>query len=423
MGSNLSCSQPAQSPQLGERVERDNVVQVEVSEEDLERSARYPRLHGQVSGKPYTLVDCFSTRWSWRLGRRGSEVINVGRVLRGAIFQEDGCSKATGISFGLTYFNSWIMETGIKEQWNLRGHNQLLAETTPQFRLEAFEKPDKVITAADGRVVSLKHSVGIDGDIIDRRCLTQSFSWRIDTAGDKFPMDLSLGLWPVICRTWYLFAHSRQQASSRSSSRHPDVQHKLTEDEVVPEPIDMFARWNARSDRPPGKLYEHDFLCTFERFGGIEGIRRWMNVAQEHRGSLGLVTATRYQKGMFVPDRLLNCAAALEALDRTRTGYANSKFKTRLSRCTSLAGEPFTELVSDVALWAEAVRLDRDDIAHHFGRRTRSTSINSFYLWQSLYFLYVICLFRLCEVPQQVFTHIQEHQEYHRLAREMPGVI
>src|SRR5580704_10691728 len=99
---------------------------------------------------------------------------------------------------------------------------------------------------------------------------------------------------------------------------------------------------------------------------------------------------------MLVSDRLLNCTAALEGLDRKVSGHRNSKLKTRLTRCSSLAGQPFRELVGDIASWAEAVRLDRDDVAHNFGRRTRSSSIATYYLWESLYFLYILCVLQLC---------------------------
>ncbi len=126
---------------------------------------------------------------------------------------------------------------------------------------------------------------------------------------------------------------------------------------------------------------------------------------------------------MFVPDRLLNCSAALEALDRTVTGNRNSTFKTRLDRCANLAGEPFSALVGDIAGWAEAVRQDRDDVAHHFGRRTRSSSIGTFYLWQSLYFLYTMCMFRLSNAPQKAFDQIKENQSYNLLAREIRSFI
>src|SRR5947207_5064196 len=106
--------------EFGERTERDGVVQVSMTEDVLQSSSRYPRLHGQAEGKPYTLDDCFATRSSWPVfSDGGSQVISVGRILRWAIFEADEALEASAISFTTTYLNYWLSETGITEQWNL----------------------------------------------------------------------------------------------------------------------------------------------------------------------------------------------------------------------------------------------------------------------------------------------------------------
>ena len=408
--------------ELGDRAERDAVIQVEMTQDALELSARYPRLHGQAQGKPYTLVNCFATRTSWPMfgGGGGSQTINVSRILRGAIFEPDEALEASAISFTVTYLNHWLAETGITEQWNFNENGTPLGEGIPEFTLQAFAKPDRKVTVADGRTIVLQHRVGLEGDRVDRRSVTQSFCWRIDSSAGKVSMDDALD-WASDVQD--LISISSLESAGFEFVRfwHPDVYYQSPEGRVLPLAIDMFARWNVRLQRP--RSYRPDFLFTFEDFGGFEGIRRWMEVAEKHRSSLGRVTATRYARSMFVSDRLLNCAAALEGLDRTVTAHSNSKFKTRLTRCSTLAGEPFSQLVGDVAAWAEAVRLDRDDVAHHFGRRTRSSSIATFYLWESLYFLYILCILRLCDSPEDVFTHVREHAEYHRLARQMRSVL
>jgi ApeA N-terminal domain 1 len=70
--------------ELGDRTEGDGFVRVDMTEDALQLSGRYPRLHGEAQGKPYTLVDCFATHSSWPVfGEGGSQVINVGRILRG----------------------------------------------------------------------------------------------------------------------------------------------------------------------------------------------------------------------------------------------------------------------------------------------------------------------------------------------------
>jgi hypothetical protein len=181
--------------------------------------------------------------------------------------------------------------------------------------------------------------------------------------------------------------------------------------------------WNTQAEKPMRRLHEHDLLFTFEHIGGIDGVRRWMDAAARHRGGLGRVMGTRYAKEMFVSDRLLNCSAALEAFDRDSTKNTGSKFKTRLQRCAYLAGTPFTNLVGDVSRWAETIRLERDDVAHHFGRRMRTSGSETYYLWQSLYWLYVICILRDGGAPEEVFDHLQRHGQYKWLIPQIRAVI
>jgi hypothetical protein len=408
---------------IGERTDTDGVVHVEITEDALEASARYPRLHGEAENKLYTLDDCLASRTSWSVfGGVGSQVIHIGRILRGAIFDAGEALEATGITFSVTNLNYWLAETGITENWNFSDDGSPLDAGVPEFSLQGFAKPDRQVDISDDRTLMLQHSVGIEGDGIDKRSITQSFNWRLDSTNGKVPVDDALD-WASDLQDLISICSGGPAAFKLVQLWHPDVGHHMPDGRIIPFAIDMFAQWNVGRERSTSRSGRPDFLFTFADFDGLEGVRRWMEVTAEHRTSLGRVTATRYAQSMFVSDRLLNCAAALEGLDRTITGNSNSRFKTRLSRCSTLAGQPFVRLVGDVTAWAEAVRLDRDDVAHHFGRRTRSSSIATLYLWESLYYLYVLCLMRLCNSPESVFTLIQQHAAYRRVAREIPSLI
>ena len=129
--------------------------------------------------------------------------------------------------------------------------------------------------------------------------------------------------------------------------------------------------------------------------------------------------ASRCSPTMFVSDRLLNCAAALESLDRVATGLDNSKFKTRLTRCANLAGQPFFDLVGHIPSWTEDVRLARDDVAHNLGLRAKSESATTYYLWRSLYWLFVLCMLRLSEASEPVFVHLQTHSQFREVHRRI----
>ena len=302
--------------EIGERTE-DEVIQVDMTEEALTR--RYPRLLGVANGEPYTLIDCFTTNLSWRMaGLEGSERIHANRILRGKLFGQGESLDATGISIGLTYLNSWILETGIKEQWNWREDGQPLDEATPKFRLEAFEKPDQQVTTDDRRVISLKHGVGIDGNVIDRRSLTQSFHWRIDSSGDRADIDDLLD-WASDLQDLVSICTQRTAGFEFVRFWRPDAYREAADGQVLPIGIDMFAEWNVKPDRPPADVQKNDLLFTFEDFGGIDGIRRWMNTAhvsnRETRGRLcfgvgghgGVALGVMWRRGVVRLCRAADC--------------------------------------------------------------------------------------------------------------------
>jgi ApeA N-terminal domain 1 len=403
----------------GERTEKGGTVRVSITQAALERSGRYPRLHGDGGGIAYTLQDCLRIRSSNRIPPgQGSEKVRVTRILKGAFFEEDEALDATGISFGLTYLVDWIGETGISEEWREDDGTQ---EDVPRFRIEVRKKPDRCAILANGGSVYLKHSVGITGDEMSDRALTQGFYWRVDQPGmvgmDDL-LDLASDLQDLVS-----MATDSTTAFEHVRFWHPDVFRETPDGKRRPEAIDLFVEWNTQAERPARRLHEHDLLFTFEHLGGIDGVRRWMDAAARHRGGLGRVMGTRYAKGMFVSDRLLNCAAALEAFDRASTGNKGTKFKTRMQRCAALAGDPFTNLVGDVSRWAETIRLERDDVAHHFGRRMRTTGSETYYLWQSLYWVFVICILRDSGAPEEVFDHLQRHAQYQWLVPRIQAVI
>jgi hypothetical protein len=403
----------------GERTEKEGTVRLSITQAALERSGSYPRLHGDGGGTAYTLQDCLRVRSSNTiLPGQGSETIRVARILKGAFFEEEEALEATGISFGLTYLVDWIGETGISEEW--QEANGTL-EDVPRFRIEAREKPDRRVVLANGGTVYLKHSVGITGDGMSDRALTQGFHWRVDQPGMVSMDDLV----DLASDVQDLVSIATDKTAAFESVRfwHPEVYREMREGARMPQVIELFVVWNTQAERPVRRLHQHNLLFTFEHLGGIDGVRRWMDAAARHRSGLGRVMATRYAKEMFVSDRLLNCSAALEAFDRDSTKIKGSNLRTRLQRCAAFAGNPFTNLVGDVNRWAETVRLERNDVAHHFGRRMRTSGSETRYLWQSLYWLYVMCILRDSGAPEEVFNHLQRHGQYQWLIPRVQAVI
>jgi hypothetical protein len=189
---------------------------------------------------------------------------------------------------------------------------------------------------------------------------------------------------------------------------HPDV--TVGSDEgTFPQAVQFFARWNNRdTSKTPGSMPLHDLYFSYEQFGGIEGVGRWLDCVAKHRSALGRVVGSRYAKSMYISDRLLNCAAALESFDRVRGNKGT--FKERMERCAILAGDPFQELVHDVDAWIKVVKDHRNDIAH-LGTRVKQSSSSQLFLARSLYWLFVLCMLREVQAPDPVFEQIRKHQD------------
>jgi hypothetical protein len=397
----------------GARTEGDGFVKIEMTQRAIERAGVYPRIHGQAGNVAYTLEDCYRASYRvWGGSDDGTEAIHVNRILKGAWFQHGEALEGSGISIGIEQLSRWILETGIRESisWREDGGFFEDPEGQPRFELRAFDIPKREVELETGARVSLLHGLGIEGDRLDRRSLTQSFSWRVELdEGQKLPMedllDLASDLQDLVS-----IATTQPARFTHVRFWHPDIYRSGPDGRRYREAVDFYARWNIRpSDRP---VRQNHLLFSFDQLGGIESIRRWMDAVALHRSGLGRVAGTLYSNGMFMSDRLLNCAAAVEALDRQRTGYENSSFKTRLNRCAALADKPFEKLVHDVPAWAETIRLERDDIAHHFGRRSRTSGLETSNLWRSLYYLYVLCLLREAAAPEIVFEEIERHPDY-----------
>jgi hypothetical protein len=231
---------------LEERFERDGVTQVEMTDNALELSARYPRVLGEAEGKPYTLDDCFATHTSWAtFGGPGSQILNIGRILRGVFFETGEAIEASGVSFAVAYLNYWLAETGITEKWNFSENGAPLAEGIPEFRLEASQSPIEKSRSPMARTVTLRHRVGIEGDRIDRRSITQSFNWRIDSSGGKVSVEDALD-WASGVQDLISICSLESAGFEFVQLCHPDLYGQSSEGREIPLPIDMFDRWNVR---------------------------------------------------------------------------------------------------------------------------------------------------------------------------------
>ena len=199
------------------------------------------------------------------------------------------------------------------------------------------------------------------------------------------------------------------------------------ESRTVQVPLDLHAEWTVRRPADAKRPTPLDIYFTYDDLGGAGGIIGWMRAADTHRHTLDRVMATRYAEDMFVSDRLLNYAASLDAYDTVDHPDPSSRsrdripFKDRLVNCVTKAGPTFAPLVGDVDAWVGAVTKARHDIAHH--KTGMHDGAAHYYLAESSYWLYVLCLLHDAGAPQAVFDRIGAHSQFAWIRQQFPTVM
>lgn len=169
-------------------------------------------------------------------------------------------------------------------------------------------------------------------------------------------------------------------------------------------------------------------LFTFDQFGGIAGVERWMQTAARYRELLGRVMNTLYTPFMFVQDRILHRVASLEAFHKQWSGKSTGQLITRLEELATYAGEPFAKLVGqteqnqNVVAWCEKAKAARHKVAHHWGRQTQDGA-ELYFIGQAAYWLFVICLLREAQAPQAVFDHLVTAGSFRFESQEIQGIL
>jgi hypothetical protein len=147
---------------------------------------------------------------------------------------------------------------------------------------------------------------------------------------------------------------------------------------------------------------------------GVEGVGRWLDTAARFRTELGRAMATRYSRGSYLEDRIMNVCAALESFDKHYRGPDDEIwYVKRIAACVDLAGEIFTNLiVEDADAWAKRVRDLRNDLAHQRERFRLDGSVGGHLISEQLFWLFVLGILRVAEAPDEVFECIAKHPDW-----------
>lgn len=385
-----------------------------IGEEEFEAAGTYDRILGEADGKLYTLEDCFETHRSGDLFTGTTrQVVRVNRIYQGMHFNEGEVPGGNRVTIDLDWLAHWTGRTGITGNMHFNSE-----PGKPHITMNGYRLPDETSIVSGGGSLTLRHGISLQQNA-NAPAIGQQFTLEVSYPGVTTAenlIDVASDLQDLVS-----IGTGRTAAFNRLAIFHPDGDRTLPTGSRVRKPINVFAQWTARRSSSSKPLHGHDLYFTLNDLGGMPTVARWLKVAEKHRDTLGRVMATRYETKMYVTDRYLNRMAALEAFNRKEAGDGNKKvsLERRLNRCAYLAGQPIVDLVGDVAAWIKILKSDRDDIAHHFGRRMHQHTAEQLYLAESAYWLYVLCLLRLAGAPDSVFNRIIQHQEFQFLRRRL----
>jgi hypothetical protein len=208
--------------------------------DSLEHAGSYPRILGQIGHKPFTLEGCFRTRLNRNLfGGLPAETIHVDRIYRGVWYEahEEACGDR--IAINMAHLVHWIRPTGLDMDWRPPVEEGNRSED-PVIKLAGNDVPSIELERPRG-TMRLFQALGVKGDGIASRSITQDFVARFDAEGVR-PWRELIGAVGELQDVVSL-AMDRVACIEAVTLFHPDLVDERPNGPPARLPIEMFARW------------------------------------------------------------------------------------------------------------------------------------------------------------------------------------
>lgn len=367
---------------LGDPMETPDGTVTRVTATSLARHSRHDRIVGQSGGEAFTLEDCFVIGRTGLFSNALRETYTVGQVFVGASFEPDEPIEFVEMHLKIDGLLEWLEVSGVTQEMTFDesdGPTRLLGARLSMERRPSIELDHPVYSEA-----SLEHVWSITGGIGQTPQFTQDVVLRLQSATPLPPADfLEVG---GDVRSLVALGGDIDAGFVEVKFFRDDVRHR-NEPDGPRIPIEMIARWTVQAEAERGPMVDNPF--HFGDIGGATALSGFLERATKHRSSLVRVMHTHHSDRMLVSDRLMNCAAALEAYDRETV--AESFFRDRIIRIVDGVGEPFESLVGNAHGWATALKNARHDVAHH-NPQMRSSGPEQLFLAESAKWLLVMAL-------------------------------
>lgn len=374
-----------------------------------------PIIYGQAEHRAYTLLNAFSISVHEFDMDDSIEKLHVNRLMSGAWFDGDD-PEIDRVVIDVRHLTSWVNQTGLTTE-----HPRHDDADDDRFSMVIARSLPSLRTDHGQTSVRFGQSLSEEGDHIHELGIRQRWSLSL-VHPEPRPLTLFMDT-----------ASDIQDLVSIAVGQTADFEDVRLQHPSLPklsmagnplgnwrEDITYYARWSNRS-ASSDPVKRHDMYFTLDDFGGVDGVGRWLNVAERYRTELSRAMATRYSASMFLEDRIMNLSAALDSFDKVRrsTGDQKVDYVDRITYCIDLAGEPFSNLIGqNPREWAKSVKEARHDLAHHRERFRRDGSVGEHLQSEQLFWLFVMCMMRLADAPTAVFESIGNHAQVRWLTEQ-----
>ncbi len=297
----------------------------------------FERVLGAAGNKEYTLTTCQETRTSVHFPGAMQQTLRPRVVFEGAHLLE-GDLRFDRCEISIAGLAQWVGRSGATVELK-RNDSGTTGATVDFTSVQPLESPFSAGT------LSVWFGWTLGGDHVSRTELIQSC-----TLAARFsePSELEHVL-AVAGAVQDLLAVALGDGCriDNVSVRSAAATRVLQDGSTLQLPLKVFVAYPVS----PGAraVSAHDFAFRFDDVGGIDGVARWIDVAQKHRSALALLRTTRSPGIPYQELRYLNVLMAAEWFDRaTEDNFVLPKSEFKAKRRAILDSVP-----SDVRSWLE----------------------------------------------------------------------
>ena len=348
-----------------------------------------------------TLDHCLQKSGSFPLfgvPRPAQEVYRSETAFLGAHFDEDDPLVFTGVRTRIQFLEHWVglptVSIDLDYDEKSKGIQQVRVTNTPR---------EKLVTQTSLGELELAFKYKIMGDHIVESTIRQSNDIQLRFLEPQ-PLKDTIGVCTTL-QDLVTIGVDAPVSIDRVTLMHADLEGPI---DFWAQPVGIGAKEGIKPPHPD------EMPFTFEGIGGLQGIAKWLDVAQKYRLVISRLLSPLYRSPRYVEHRFFDAISAVETLARIRKQdqYINSHDIKKLGQD---AGTAFKALVGSVGPWTDSVLRARKYNVVHPGLR-EGDSRPLYLLSESMYFLVVLSLLKECGVPDNALDRIQGHSRFRNVA-------